>query len=471
MIKKGEILELTIESLAFGGKGVAKVDDFVIFVKNAIPGQTVKAFIYKKRSGYAEARPVEVIKESPNYTVPLCEHFKYCGGCTFQQLNYDEQIEQKKQQVIDAFQRLAGLDTVKIDKVIPSNTIYNYRNKMEFTFSNRRWILPDEPKDAPQGFALGLHIPGRFDKILDINECHIQPKLGNEIINFVREKAIELKLKPYDQKTHIGFLRHLVLRFGVKTDEMMVNIVTSYENTDFLFPLVNGLVKKFPQITSVINNINTRKGDTAFGEYEIIMHGEPIITDKIGDLTFEISANSFFQTNTLQAEELYQAVMDGAELSGKETVYDLYCGTGSISLFLAQKAKEVYGFEMIASAVEDAARNAAANDIDNVQFFKANLDTYFKGFVSFSNFTKKFKISKPDVVVIDPPRAGMHEDFVRYLPKFGAKKIVYVSCNPTTQARDLKILLAKGYKLTKATMIDMFPHTPHIETVVVLENK
>lgn len=469
MIKKGEILELTIESLAYGGKGVAKVDDFVIFVKNAIPGQTVKAFIYKKRSGYAEARPVEVIKESPNYVVPPCEHFKYCGGCTFQQLNYDEQIEQKKQQVIDALQRLAGIDDVKIDRVIPSNNIYNYRNKMEFTFSNRRWILPDEPKDAPQGFALGLHIPGRFDKILDINECHIQPKLGNEIINFVREKAIELKLKPYDQKTHIGFLRHLVLRFGVKTDEMMVNIVTSYENTDFLFPLVNGLVKKFPQITSVINNINTRKGDTAFGEYEIIMHGEPIITDKIGDLTFEISANSFFQTNTLQAEKLYQAVMDGADLSGEEIVYDLYCGTGSISLFLAQKAKAVYGFEMIRSAVEDAARNAAANDIDNAQFFHANLDTYFKGYVSFKNFTKKFKISKPDVIVLDPPRAGMHEDFVRYLPKFGAKKIVYVSCNPTTQARDLKILFAKGYKLTKATMVDMFPHTPHIESVVVLE--
>lgn len=468
-IKKGTEVTLTIESLAFGGKGVAKVDDFVIFVKNAIPGQTVKAFIYKKRSGYAEARPVEVIKESPNYTVPPCEHFKYCGGCTFQQLNYDEQIEQKKQQVIDALQRLAGIDNVKLDKVIPSNNIYNYRNKMEFTFSNRRWILPNEPEDVQQSFALGLHIPGRFDKILDINECHIQPKLGNEIINFVREKAIELKLKPYDQKTHIGFLRHLVLRFGVKTDEMMVNIVTSYENTDFLFPLVNDLVKEFPQITSVINNINTRKGDTAFGEYEIIMHGEPIITDKIGDLTFEISANSFFQTNTLQAEELYQAVMDGAELSGKEIVYDLYCGTGSISLFLAQKAKEVYGFEMIASAVEDAARNAAANDIDNVQFFKANLDTYFKGYVSFKNFTKKFKISKPDVIVLDPPRAGMHEDFVRYLPKFGAKKIVYVSCNPTTQARDLKILFAKGYKLTKATMVDMFPHTPHIESVVVLE--
>lgn len=468
-IKKGTEVNLTIESLAFGGKGVAKVDDFVIFVKNAIPGQTVKAFIYKKRRGYAEARPIEVIKESPNYTVPPCEHFKYCGGCTFQQLDYAKQVEQKKQQVVDAFQRLAGLDGVKIDKVIPSNTIYNYRNKMEFTFSNRRWILPDEPKDAPQGFALGLHIPGRFDKILDINECHIQPKLGNEILNFVREKAIELKLKPYDAKTHIGYLRHLVFRFGINTDEIMVNIVTSYENTDFLFPLVQDLIKKFPQITSIINNINTRKGDTAFGEYEIIMYGEPIITDKICDLTFEISANSFFQTNTLQAEKLYQAVMDGADLTGKETVYDLYCGTGSISLFLAQKAKEVYGFEMIRSAVEDAERNAAANNIDNAQFFHANLDTYFKGYVSFKNFTKKFKISKPDVIVIDPPRAGMHEDFVRYLPKFGAKKIVYVSCNPTTQARDLKILFAKRYKLTKTTMVDMFPHTPHIETVIVLD--
>jgi 23S rRNA (uracil1939-C5)-methyltransferase len=339
---------------------------------------------------------------------------------------------------------------------------------MEFTFSNRRWRLPTEPEDATQSFALGLHIPGRFDKILDINECHIQPKIGNDILNFVREKAIELKLKPFDVKTHIGFLRHLVLRFGANTDEIMVNIVTSYENTDFLFPLVQDLIKKFPQITSVINNINTRKGDTAFGEYEILMHGDPIITDKIGDLTFEISANSFFQTNTLQAEELYQAVLDGADLTGEETVYDLYCGTGSISLFLAQKAKAVYGFEMIRSAVEDAQRNAVANSIDNAQFFKANLDTYFKGYVSFSNFTKKFEISKPDVVVIDPPRAGMHEDFVRYLPKLGAKKIVYVSCNPTTQARDLKILFAKRYKLTNATVVDMFPHTPHIETVVVL---
>ena len=469
MIKKGETLELTIESLAYGGKGVAKVDDFVIFVKNAIPGQTVKALIYKKKSGFAEARPLEIIKESPDVVAPRCEHFAYCGGCTFQQLKYSTQVEQKKQQVVDAIRRLAGLKSATIDKVIPSKNIYNYRNKMEFTFSHRRWTLPNENEDDPQTLALGLHIPGRFDKILDITECHIQPKVGNDILNFVRKKAIELKLKPYDAKTNIGYLRHLVLRFGGNTNEMMVNFVTAYENTDFLIPLVQKLVKKFPQITSVINNINTRKGDTAFGEYEIILHGTPAISDKINDLTYEISSNSFFQTNTLQAEKLYQAVMDCTELSGTETVYDLYCGTGSISLFLAKKAKEVYGFEIIRSAVEDAQRNALNNGIENAQFFKANLDTYFKGYVSFSNFTKKYKISKPDLVVIDPPRVGMHIDVVNYLPKFKAKKIIYISCNPTTQARDIKILIEKGYNLTKTTMVDMFPHTPHIETVAVLQ--
>lgn len=468
-LKKGTEIDLTIESLAYGGKGIAKIDDFVIFVKDSIPGQKVKALIYKKRSGYTEARPLEVIQESQDFTEPLCKHFKYCGGCTFQQLIYEKQIEQKVQQVKDAYQRLAGIDKVTIDKIIQANQIYNYRNKMEFTFSNRRWILPDEEKDTDSSFALGLHIPGRFDKILDIHECHIQPQIGNNILNFVRKKAIELQLKPYGAKTHIGFLRHLVLRFGVNTNQIMVNIVTSYENTDLLFSLVSDLVNEFPQITTVINNVNTRKADIAFGEYEIILHGEPIITDSINELEFEISANSFFQTNTLQAEKLYNEVLNVANLTGKEIVYDLYCGTGSISLFLAQKAKMVYGFEMISSAVEDAQQNAIKNGIENAQFFKANLDTYFKGYVSFSNFTKKYNISNPDVLVIDPPRAGMHEDIVKYIPKFGASKIVYVSCNPATQARDLRILLNKGYKLNNTTVVDMFPHTPHIEVIAVLE--
>ena len=469
MIKKGETLELKIESLAYGGKGVSKIDDFVVFVKNAIPGQTVKALVYKKRSGYAEARPVEVIEESPNFTDPRCSHFDYCGGCTFQQLEYNKQLEQKIQQVKDAYRRLAGIENVKIDDIVGAVQIYNYRNKMEFTFSNRRWILPDEDENVKKDFALGLHIPGRFDKILDIHECHIQPEIGNKIVNFVREIVIDLKLKPYDTKTHIGFLRHLVLRFGINTDEIMINIVTSYENTEFLFPLVEKLIKQFPQITTIINNINTRKGDTAFGEYEIILHGEPFITDKIHELEFKISANSFFQTNTLQTKKLYNEVLKGAGLTGNQTVYDLYCGTGSISLFLAQKAQDVFGFEMIGSAVDDARQNAEINGISNAHFFKANLDTYFKGYVSFSNFINKYNISSPDVIVIDPPRAGMHENMLKYIPKFDANRIIYVSCNPTTQARDLKNLLQKGYKLKRTVVVDMFPHTPHIETVTVIE--
>ena len=463
MIKKGEILELEIESLAYGGKGIAKVNDFVIFVKNAIPGQKVKALVYKKRSGFAEARPMEVLRESSDYTKPVCEHFDFCGGCTFQQLGYHKQLDQKVQQVKDAYKRLAGIEEVKIDRVVQADNIYNYRNKMEFTFSNRRWVLPGEDEDVKKDFALGLHIPGRFDKILDIRECHIQPKLGNAILNFIRNKAMKLKLKPYDAKTHIGFLRHLVLRFGVNTDKLMVNIVTSYENTELLFPLVNSLVKEFPQITTVLNNINTRKADIAFGEYEIILHGEPMITDKIGELEFEISANSFFQTNTVQAEKLYQAVLDGANLTGEEIIFDLYCGTGSITLFLAQQAKAVYGFEVIASAVEDAQQNAVLNDIGNVHFYKANLDTYFKNKNNFK------ELPDSDVIIVDPPRAGMHEDIVKYLPKFDAKRIIYVSCNPTTQARDIRILLDKEYRLIKTSIVDMFPHTPHIETVSVLE--
>lgn len=463
MIKKGEILELEIESLAYGGKGIAKVNDFVIFVKDAIPGQKVKALVYKKRSGFAEARPVEILEESKDYTKPKCQHFNYCGGCTIQQLEYDKQILYKVQQVKDAFQRLAGIEKVQIDDVIKSEQIYNYRNKMEFTFSNRRWVLPNEDEDVKKDFALGLHIPGRFDKILDIQECHIQPALGNEIINFVRDKAIELKLKPYDAKTHIGFLRHLVLRFGVNTKELMINIVTSYENTDLLIPLVDSLVSKFPHVTAVINNINTRKADIAFGEYEIILHGEPLITEKLNKLQYEISANSFFQTNTFQAEKLYDAILKGAKLTGRDIVYDLYCGTGSIALFLAKQAKVIFGFEVIVSAVEDAQQNAILNNIENVHFSKANLDTYFK------NKGNQKELPNPEVIIVDPPRAGMHEDMVKYLPKFDAKRIVYVSCNPTTQARDLGILISKNYKLMHTTVVDMFPHTPHIETVAVLE--
>lgn len=462
-IKKGQEYELTIESLAYGGKGIAKVNGFVVFVKNAIPGQEIRALVYRKRKGYAEARPLEVLKESIFKTDAPCEHFAFCGGCTFQQLDYEEQLNQKRQQVEDLFIRQAGIEDFKVDEVICADEIYHYRNKMEFSFSNRRWILPGEAEDSDKDFALGLHVPRRYDKILDINQCFIQPELGNDILNAVKRKARELKLKPYDVKTHNGYLRHLVLRFGHNTGDVMVNLVTSYENPELIQPLADHIHEQFPQVTTIINNINTKKADIAYGEYETLFYGEPTIKDKISDLTFEISANSFFQTNTKQGEKLYESALNGADLTGEEIVYDLYCGTGSISLFLAQKAKEVHGFEVIVSSLEDATRNAISNGITNVYFHKANLDFFFK------KGTDKKNIPNPDVIIVDPPRAGMHKDMVSALTKFGAKRIVYISCNPTTQSRDIALLLENGFKLKKLAMVDMFPHTPHIETVGVLE--
>ena len=461
MIKKGDELELKIESLAYGARGVSRIDDFVIFVDGGIPGQTVKAFIYKKRKGYGEARIIDVLDQSPYYVAPRCEHFDYCGGCKVQHLDYTEQVHQKQKQVADIFRRLAGIKDIEIDQTVSADPFFHYRNKMEFTFSNRRWLLPNEPENTEKDFALGLHIPKRFDKILDIHECHIQQPLGNEILNAARTLAKEYKLKPYDVRTHIGFLRHLVLKFGVNTNQVMVNIVTSYENTDLLQPLVDGLLEKFPMITSIVNNVNTRKGDTAHGEFEILLFGTPSIEEKMGDRTFEISANSFFQTNSLQGNRLYEIAMEGAQLTGKEVLYDLYCGTGTIGIFMAKYAKEVHGFEVIVSAIEDATRNAVSNGVGNAFFHKANLDTFFTqtGLVK--------KLQKPDVIIVDPPRAGMHENTTKHLIKFGAKRIVYISCNPTTQARDTQILLNRGYSLSKLTVVDMFPHTAHVETVAV----
>ena len=315
---------------------------------------------------------------------------------------------------------------------------------------------------------LGWQVPILTDesyekgKILNINTCHLMPELGNDILNKAKSLAQEFKLKPYNQRTHNGFLRYLAFRFGHNTGDIMVNIVTSYENTDLLKPMVDGLIEAFPQITTVVNNINTRKADVSFGEYELLLHGKPVLEEKIGNLSFEISANSFFQTNTVMAEKLYETALAGADLNGEEVVYDLYSGTGSISLFLAQKAKEVHGFEVIVSAVEDATRNAVNNQIGNVKFHVANLDNYFK-------FSKGKKYPKPDIIVVDPPRAGMHKFMTDYLPKFEAKKIIYISCNPTTQARDTEVLLQKGYELNCLTLVDMFPHTPHIETVGIFQ--
>ena len=461
-IVKGSELNLEIESLAFGGKGVARKDNFVVFVKNTLPGQKVRVLVYKKHRGYAEARPLEILRDSPHVVDSLCRHFPVCGGCSTQNLDYKEQVNQKKKQVEDLYIRQAGIDDFTVNKVIAADKQYNYRNKMEFSFSNRRWILEGEKEVPESDFALGLHIPRRYDKILDINECHIQEKICNNILNLVRTEALNNNLKPYDNKTNNGYLRHLVLRYGCNTGELMVNLVTSYENTKVLEPIIKALLNQFPDITSIVNNINTRRADVAYGESEIILHGAPNIREKLGNITFEISANSFFQTNTEQAEKLFLVVQENAGLTGKEIVFDLFCGTGSISLFLARYAKEIYGFDVIKSAIEDATRNAVVNGIGNTKFQKVNLDTYFKKGRNLDDYPT------PDLLILDPPRSGIHKNMVKSLPKFGSRRIVYVSCNPTTQARDIIQLIHWGWKLQSMTLVDMFPHTPHIETVALL---
>ena len=459
MVKKGETLALNIDSLAYGGRGVARHDHCVIFVDKALPYQEVNAFIYKKRRGYGEARILDILKESEKRTDPVCEHFSHCGGCAHQHLDYTEQIEQKRRQVEDIFSRQAGIKDFQVSAIIPAEEIYHYRNKMEFTFSSQRWILSDEKKGTESDFALGLHVPRRWDKILNINACHIQQIVGNEIVNFVRTESKRLGLKPYNQKTHNGFLRHLVLRFGIHSGDIMVNFVTSYEKTELLTPLVDSLISQFPEITSVLNNVNRRKADTAYGEWENILYGTSYIEEKINDLTFEISSNSFFQTNTRQAEKLYAEILKEAKLTGKEIVFDLYCGTGTMALYLARQAQEVIGFEVVKVAVEDAIRNSVRNGIGNVRFVHTNLEKY----------KPDISLPVPDVVVVDPPRVGLQGSAVKSILSFGAKKIIYVSCNPSTQARDTLAFLEGGYQLKSMILIDMFPHTPHVETIGVFE--
>ncbi len=461
-VVKGSELKLKIESLAYGGKGVARHQNFVIFVNNALPGEYVLVFIYKIRSGYAEARVIETLSESQYNVNPKCNHFSVCGGCSTQNLEYDEQIKQKIKQVEDIYIRQAGIDNFIIENVVHAENQYHYRNKMEFSFSNRPWYLDGEEKNNPK-FALGLHIPRRYDKIVDIEECHIQDKDFNKILDLVRTEAIKNEIKPYDNKTNNGYLRHLMLRKGYYTEELMVNIVTSYEDPIKLKPIKNSIINHFPNIQSIVNNINTRKADVAYGEKEINLHGDSFIRERLGDITYEVSANSFFQTNSEQAVKLFETVQHYLDLKGDEIIFDLFCGTGSISLFLAKLTKEIYGFDVIKSAIEDATRNSVINGIGNAKFHKVNLDTYFKKGRNIEDYPT------PDALIIDPPRSGVHKNMLKSLPKFKANKIVYVSCNPTTQARDIVRLIHWGWELQSMTLVDMFPHTPHIETVALLK--
>ena len=465
--QKRDLLELTIHDLAFGARGLARQDDFVWFIDRGIPGQRVKARVKRVRKRYGEARIEEVLTPSPHQVDPPCPHFGTCGGCQLQHLAYDIQVQAKTQQVQDILERIGGLKNVSVNPTIPAQTIYGYRNKMEFSFSARRWIPEGEPPDQPRDFALGLHVPGRYDKVLDIHTCLLQSETCNGILRDVRRLARESGLKPYDEKTHTGFWRFLVLREGKNTGEIMLNLVTSGQESDRGTQAVDRigreLLRLHPCITTLLHSTTDRKAQVAFGESERIIHGPGKIREKIGDRVFQISPNAFFQTNTHQAQCLFETLADLARFRGDETVYDLYCGTGAIGIVVAHRVGQVVGIEVIPSAIEDARLNARLNQIANMAFVTADMKNALE---DADALTEKF--GAPDTVILDPPRGGTHPKTVAHLLKLAAPKIVYVSCNPTVLARDLQTLCETTYTLQAVQPVDMFPHTGHIEVVLLL---
>jgi len=471
-LKKGDLIQVKVDKYAFEGKGIGRIeiensnenaepDSFIVFVNGAYPGDTVSAKIKKLKKSYAEANAEEIIISSTQRVQPRCKYFGTCGGCKQQDLDYKQQIAHKQEQVEDMFKHDGGFTGFEIENILLSENIFYYRNKMEFSFSDIQWLKNvDDPSVSKNGFFLGLHVQGNYEKILDIEECFLQSELSSHILNFTREFFKKRHVSIYSTKTHSGYLRNLIIRQAQKTKDVMVNLVTFEENELLMKEFAAAVTSKFSEITTVVNNISKKKASIAVGDYEIVYHGSGYIYDRIGNYKFRISANSFFQTNTIQAEKLYGTAMVFADLKGDEIIYDLYSGAGTIAIYVSEFAKEVYGFESIESSIYDAKENLEINKIENVTFIQADL---YKSFLAFTNV-----LPKPDVVILDPPRGGMHSTTVKDVLELSPEKIVYVSCNPSTQVRDIKMFVEGGYKLVKISPVDMFPHTYHIENVALL---
>ena len=456
-LKRGQEIQLSISDLAFGGRGISKINDLVFFVKDAIPNQEVIAKINKIKKNYIEAHNIQIINESDYEVKPECEHFNWCGGCTIQQLDYQYQLYYKQKQVSEILDKIGKTKDFKINNIIGCDKIFFYRNKMEYTFSGNPWFISDESYDD---IVLGLHVPKRFDKILNINKCYINDNIFNDILKISKKCSIENNMIPYDVVKHTGFLRFLVIRIGIYTNEVMVNLVTAGYKPNIIKPLVDELIDKIPSITSIINTINTKKNNTASGN-SILIYGKEYITEKIGDLNFKISSNSFFQTNSYQVKKLYDYIVKAADLTKNDIIYDLYCGTGTIGIYLANYVKHVYCIEIVEDAIIDAKHNAEINNIKNINFYCGDLKDIL-------NSELMDDLEKPDTVIVDPPRPGLNPKALKKIIKLKPKKIIYVSCNPSTMARDIEILESENYCITDLQPIDMFPHTPHIECISTL---
>lgn len=463
---KATVLEqIPVSDYAAEGKSLAKVEGKVIFIEGgAVPGDIVDIRLTKNKKDWATGRAVHFHHYAENRVEPFCEYFGTCGGCQWQMLAYPDQLRYKQQQVLDALHHIGKLSLPEAEAIIGAEKTTFYRNKLEFTFSNRAYLSDEEIQEKGWHFqdALGFHLPKLFDKILDIGKCYLQPEPSNTIRNSIRSFALAQGYAFYDHRAHTGWLRNLIIRTST-TGEVMVNICLHHEEEEDRKRLLDHVLHQVPEITSLLYTINPKGNDSIADLEPVVYYGPGYITEKLEDYTFKVRPKSFFQTNTAQAEKLYRVVRNFAGLTGQETVYDLYCGTGSIGIFLSGKAKKVVGVEQVAQAVEDARENAAINQVSQARFFEGDvLDICTSDFFSVHG--------RPDVIVTDPPRAGMHEKLVDKLLEIGAPKIVYVSCNPATQARDLA-KLSEQYRVEKIQPVDLFPHTRHIENVVLLVTK
>lgn len=460
------ILEnVKIEAVAAEGKSLAHVDGTVVFVEFAVPGDIVNVKVTKKKKNYMEGFILEIVKPSEDRLQPFCEHFGICGGCRWQPLPYDMQLKAKQQQVWDQLVRIGHLEIPDISPILPSDKTKYYRNKLEFTFSNKRWIYNNEDPDSltdEERLGLGFHVGKFFDKVLDIKHCSLQPEPSNEIRLFIREYAISHNLEFYNIRENTGFLRNIIVRNN-QVGDVMLTVCFAYDDQDKIVPMLDAIAAEFPQIKSLHYVINEKLNDSISDLDCLLYKGEDAIWETMGKLKFKIGPKSFYQTNSEQAYKLYSVAKEFAALTGNEVVYDLYTGTGTIAQFISDKASKVIGIEYVKEAIEDARINAEANGITNCTFFDGDMKDILT-----ADFIKEH--GKPEVMIIDPPRAGMHPDVVKVIMEAAPERIVYVSCNPASQARDLA-MLSPMYEITAVQPVDMFPHTMHVENVCALKLK
>ena len=460
--------KVTITDVAAEGKAVAKVNELVIFVPYVVPGDVVDLQVKRKKNHYAEAVAVKFHEKSPLRTEPFCSHFGVCGGCKWQCLSYEEQLKYKQKQVFDNLTRIGKVELPEFRPILGSEKTRFYRNKLEFTFSNKRWLTEEEVKQDvkyDQMNAVGFHIPGAFDKVLAIDKCWLQDDISNQIRNAVRDYAYAHNFPFFDLRTQEGLLRNIMIRTS-STGELMVMLqckVTDDEGRRKMEEILQFMADSFPQITSLMYVINNKCNDT-IGDLDVeVFKGNDHIFEEMEGLRFKVGPKSFYQTNSEQAYNLYKVAREFAGLTGNELVYDLYTGTGTIANFVARQARKVVGIEYVPEAIEDAKVNSALNGIDNTLFYAGDMkDILTNDFIA--------EHGRPDVIITDPPRAGMHNDVIDVILAAEPKRIVYVSCNPATQARDLQLLDGK-YKVTAVQPVDMFPHTHHVENVVQLERR